>query len=70
MTKILLKEKNATSHCHSQNSDCLQVTLEVYGFDEEWHIVWEVPCTWPSVLDGYISVAAKVSIQLLPFSMH
>lgn len=63
MTEILLQaEENATSNCRSHNSNSLLVTLEIYGFDKEWHSVWEVPCIRPSDSDRSVSVAVKVSI--------
>jgi hypothetical protein len=71
VTEVLLKaEENATSHRRSHNSNGLQVTLEVYGFDNERHSVWEVPCIRPSEAEGSVHVAAKVSMERLPSSVH
>ena len=71
MTEALLKtEESTTSHCDLYNSNNLQVTLEVYSFDKERHSVWEVPCIRPLESDGSISVATKVSVQLLSSSVY
>ena len=62
MTEVLWRvEDNATSsHCPC-DPHTLLVTLEVYGFEKEWHDIWEVPCIQPSESGGPTAVAAKVS---------
>jgi hypothetical protein len=64
MTEVLVIAENSdqTTHCAPHNLRA-HVTLEVYSFSKEWHMLWEVPCIQPSETEGFIIVAAKVSLN-------
>lgn len=64
MKEVLVVAENPDqTTCHSPHNLRARVTLEVYSFDKGRHELWDVPCIQPSKTEGFIVVAAEVSLN-------